>query len=272
MRQGGSRDRADMDEVAKVKSLDKHISASLRSVKGGTGSDVNSADGIIAQVHPKVLLDGSLAAQTGREEPSQIDETVGMQSLQDDDLERIGRKRHRVSGTSLKPGGIGGPLSGHKKRGAGPPPRRYGLASTRLPGKDANAINTVLTEFRLSLEREVRELFSGTEPGMMTWALVHTAVRHERRALYSECLLHRFADELKPTEQMLLIKCGCDASDSRDKALLKIGIDRISVPMLGDPDPWSVAAKLAAEQDRKDAEVRESKEESSDEEPKEETT
>ncbi len=93
--------------------------------------------------------------------------------------------------------------------------------------------------FRNAVQEEVRKLFAGTNPGLYAWKVAESAVRHEMRAIMMEELLCKNED-LTVEQKVLLIKHLCDASDSADAALKRIGLDRLS-EMPEAIDPWMVA-------------------------------
>jgi len=141
--------------------------------------------------------------------------------------------------------------TGRYRKKPGPAPRGLLKAGERARGRwDFRKVSGLLPLtrpgvlmaacYRDSLEDEVKTLFAGTRPGFYTWNVANSAVRHEMRAMMMQEILAEQFEELTLEQKLLLVKHLCDASDKRDEALKKIGLDRLS-EMPEDIDPWMVA-------------------------------
>lgn len=107
--------------------------------------------------------------------------------------------------------------------------------------------------YKEALEQEVLRLYAGSNPGFYAWNVAQTAVRHEMRATMMAELLQAGSkkDEagkelLSIAEKALLIKHLCNASDDRDRALERIGLERLS-EMPDAIDPMDIAPLPPAE-------------------------
>lgn len=145
---------------------------------------------------------------------------------------------------------------GGPTKNPGPPPRGLLKATVTTKRKwDFSRVSGLLpisneglleaASFRDAVENGIKELFSGTRPGILTWKRAQTAVLHYLRMVM--CLEKLKTDhDLNFEQSQVCWKAACDASERCDDVLAKIGLNRLS-EMPEAIDPWMVAPEPPAE-------------------------
>lgn len=105
------------------------------------------------------------------------------------------------------------------------------LALGRLP-RGASYIRRNLNGLGAKLTADVREKYGAVSS--LHAALIQSALRHEARAMLLQRWLRLEGNGLPLLERMALVKGICDASDSRDKCIGRLGIDTPA------DDPWGL--------------------------------
>ena len=100
---------------------------------------------------------------------------------------------------------------------------RHGLKAGQLP-KDAKYIEIRLNTFRRTLEDAV--IKAKGEVNLPDAAAIQTCIRWERHGCLAQRWLTKKYDELKPLDQLKFSEAIGKASESRDKALRSLGLDR----------------------------------------------
>lgn len=143
------------------------------------------------------------------------------------DSDAIGRQTPEAS-TSAEPSTADTPKASNK---AGAPTNnrnrmRHGLRASQLP-ENCKFIENALNRLR----REIEDTLGTTS--ILQAALIQSAMRHEKRALLCERWLRIHGDELPLAERLSLLSAASTATDSRDKCLDRLGLDRREL------DPWA---------------------------------
>jgi len=121
----------------------------------------------------------------------------------------------------------GVPICGKKGR-SGPPKNnrnhlRHGLRAGQLP-QGAKYIEHRINSLRRQLEDAV--LSNRGEIDILNAANINSAIKWERHGLLAQLWLRKEVDQLSPTERLKFSETIAKASDSRDRAIRLLDLDR----------------------------------------------
>lgn len=100
----------------------------------------------------------------------------------------------------------------------------HGLRATRLP-PGCNYLEGQLSAFRRYVRDELESRHGG-QTSIYQEALLQSALRHEQRALLAARWLRKEGGDLKLEQRLQLLATISAATDSRDKCLDKLGLDK----------------------------------------------
>jgi len=101
---------------------------------------------------------------------------------------------------------------------------RHGLRTVGMLPKDCSWVRKRLAAFRNLLEVAVTETHG--KIGLVHGAIIQTTLRWEMVAVLAQRWLREANDELSPTEKLAFARQIALASDSRDRALGRLDLDR----------------------------------------------
>lgn len=111
---------------------------------------------------------------------------------------------------------------------------RHGLRTATLP-KGCKYIEGAMQTFRMRLEDMIYDRHQGIS--VYQAAVIHSAVRHERRGMLSERWLRKEGGSLSLPDRLGLLREISNATDARDKCLKSLGLDEIETRSLIDVVP-----------------------------------
>jgi hypothetical protein len=123
---------------------------------------------------------------------------------------------HSLGGKAVVQGGGGRDRRGIKSG-------RYALVSGKFP-RGCSYVARVLAELRRQLEAAV--VAAHGQVSILHAASINSAVRHEGRAILAGRWLRLHAESMSHTERLHYLREVSNASDSRDRCLARLGLDK----------------------------------------------